>query len=97
MCSDDIYTEFLSNLNHKMKTAQQIIAGEGDISGDELEELKKIFHSLKGNLVALHFDKNFINEDGATIYNMLRSSPQIAKKEIKGPFRNLLNKIDREL
>ncbi|MCK9223842.1 MAG: hypothetical protein M0R46_00450 [Candidatus Muirbacterium halophilum] len=98
MCEDDIYIQFKKNFNEKIKLIENILnKQEIDISESDIITLEQMFHSLKGNLVSLHFEKSFVNDSGAKIHNLLSKSKTCNKSLIKEYFNELKVRAESEL
>lgn len=97
MCKDEIYTQFIENLKEKISIADSIILTPDELDENDVITLKEVFHSLKGNLVALHFNKNFINQYGATIHSLLSKDETCQKKIIEKFYQEFRDKVEDEL
>ena len=96
MTENEILDIFKANLGEKLQRISVIMEKE-NLQVMDCNELKKIFHAIKGNLVSIHFNKNFVNEYGATLYTLLSSKETCTKDVLKKFIEEFTERVKTEL
>ncbi|MGM0607666.1 MAG: hypothetical protein ACQESP_04510 [Candidatus Muiribacteriota bacterium] len=97
MTEKEILSEFIDTLKEKLKKVDSILNSPDELTEDEITTLKKVFHALKGNLVALHYKKDFVNEYGEKIHSLLLKKESAKKEKIKPIYNEFIKKVQKEL
>lgn len=97
MTEKEIFNQFLINLKEKLIQIDEILLNQKELDEITVDNLKKIFHSLKGNLVSLHYNKKFINEQASEIYKLLSDTKTCYRERINQNYNEFKQKIEKEL